>query len=255
MRGCVGGVVVELPELEADMLPEYEFDYRQARANRFAQDMPAGSANDCGQSHDQLRMDLIFIHGAPGTGKSSLAWALQAKFQSPCFEFGWIPEFRVKRNSTISYEEEEGLAFENLTLVVKNYVRHGFDNIIITDLRDHIVQRLAVEFEGYAYILVSLWMDDEEALKSRVLDASRSSGYRDWQAAVTLNKDIVSRPLMRNEVRFNSAQNSVEQLVAEVGKLLAEENRVERAQRGDRQKFESAMAKVAKIEAEAHDRL
>jgi len=27
-------------------------------------------------------MDFIFIHGAPGTGKSSLAWALQAQFQS-----------------------------------------------------------------------------------------------------------------------------------------------------------------------------
>ena len=164
--------------------------------------------------------DFIFIHGAPGTGKSSLAWALQAKFQSPCFEFGWIPEFRIKRNSTISYEEEEGLAFENLTLVVKNYVRHGFGNIIITDLRDHIVQQIPDVFEGHTYVLVSLWMDDEEVLKSRVLDLSRSSGYRDWQAAFALNQEIVNRPLMQNEIRFDSARNSVDQLVEEVVKLV-----------------------------------
>jgi adenylate kinase family enzyme len=72
-------------------------------------------------------MDFIFIHGAPGSGKSTLAWALQNHLQSPCFEFGWIPEFRVKRASTITWEEEESLAFENLTLVVKNYVRHSFE--------------------------------------------------------------------------------------------------------------------------------
>ena len=165
-------------------------------------------------------MDFIFIHGAPGTGKSSLAWALQAHFQSPCFEFGWIPEFRVKRNSTITYEEEEGLAFENLTLVVKNYVRHGFGNIVITDLRDHIVQQVPDEFADYDYILVTLWMDDDEALKSRVLDDSRSSGYRDWQEALVLNTKIVNRPLMKNEVRFHSGRNSVDQLVAEIARLV-----------------------------------
>lgn len=165
-------------------------------------------------------MDFIFIHGAPGTGKSSLAWALQAKFQSPCFEFGWIPEFRVKRNSTITYEEEEGLAFENLTLVVKNYVRHGFGNIIITDLRDHIVKQIPAVFSDCAYILVTLWMDDDEALKARVLDPSRSSGYRDWQTALTLNETIVNRLLMKNEVRFNSVHNSIDQLAAEIVKLI-----------------------------------
>lgn len=33
----------ELPETDADMLPEYEFDYSRARSNRFAQDTPTGS--------------------------------------------------------------------------------------------------------------------------------------------------------------------------------------------------------------------
>jgi adenylate kinase family enzyme len=73
-------------------------------------------------------MDFIFIHGAPGSGKSTLAWALRDDLQSSCFEFGWIPEFRVKRDSTITQEEEKSLAFENLTLVIKNHVRHGFEN-------------------------------------------------------------------------------------------------------------------------------
>ena len=165
-------------------------------------------------------MDYIFIHGSPGSGKSSLAWALQAKLESPCFEFGWIPEFRIKRNSTISYEEEENLAFENLTLVIKNYVQHGFGNILVTDLRDHIVKQLPTHFSYHQYVLVTLYLDDEQALKARVLDESRSSSYRDWQEAVALNTEITNRPLMKHEVRLASDQ-TIEELTAKVIALVS----------------------------------
>jgi predicted ABC-type ATPase len=165
-------------------------------------------------------MDFIFIQGAPGTGKSMLAWALQHHLQSPCFEFGWIPEFLVKRNSTITWKEEETLAFENLTLVVKNYVRHGFEKIIITDLSDHIIQTVPEVFAGYSYRLITLWVDNDELLKSRVLEESRSSGYRDWQKSLEINRRILARGLIPNEVRLDSEQLSVDQLVARVLETL-----------------------------------
>ncbi len=164
-------------------------------------------------------MDYIFIHGAPGCGKSSLAWALQAELQSPCFEFGWIPEFRVKQNSTITYEEEEALSFENLTLVLKNYVRHGFGNILVTDIRDPFIKQLPELFGAYRYVLVTLYLDDEAELKKRVLDETRSSGYREWQDSVELNREIVARPLMENEVRLNSSRARAD-LVAAVRDLI-----------------------------------
>jgi chloramphenicol 3-O-phosphotransferase len=161
-------------------------------------------------------MDFIFIHGAPGSGKSTLAWALQHHLQGPCFEFGWIPEFRVKHDTTINWTEEESFSFENLTLVVKNYVRHGFEKIIITDLRDHIIQTIPEVFAGYSYRLVTLWMDNDELLKSRVLEESRSGGYRNWQESLEINRAILARGLMPGEVRFNSEDLNVDQLVARV---------------------------------------
>lgn len=42
----------------------------------------------------QLVRTFIFLAGAPGSGKSSVAAAVQRKLGTPLFEFGWIPEFR-----------------------------------------------------------------------------------------------------------------------------------------------------------------
>jgi adenylate kinase family enzyme len=61
---------------------------------------------------------FIFIAGAPGAGKSTVAAVLQRRLGTRLSEFGWIPEFR-DTDTRISYEEEESLAFENLTLVLR----------------------------------------------------------------------------------------------------------------------------------------
>lgn len=172
-------------------------------------------------------MDFVVIHGAPGTGKSSLARALQQRLQGPCFEFGWIPEFRVRKGSVVPYAEEASLAFDNLVLVAKNYVKHGFDEIILTDLEDRFIPELAPRFQGYRYLLVTLWVADAELLKVRVLDESRSSDYRNWEAAVTLNREILGRDLLPNEVRLDSGSRSPDDLARDVIELVGPRDRGE----------------------------
>ena len=52
-------------------------------------------------------LDIIFIAGAPGSGKSTIAKGLQDHLKTPCFEFGWIPEFQDKGDGKpIGYIEE-----------------------------------------------------------------------------------------------------------------------------------------------------
>ena len=153
--------------------------------------------------------DIIFIAGAPGTGKSSVANILQKKFSGPCFEFGWIPEFRKKGARTIPYQEEEGIAFENLVFVVKNYVKHGFDNIIITDLEDKRITTLHRQFKNINYILFTLTVTDPKILKSRIMNKTRSSKYRDWKNAMTINNRILARPLFPNEIRIDTTKVSL----------------------------------------------
>ena len=157
--------------------------------------------------------DIIFIAGAPGTGKSSVAHALQKKLASPCFEFGWIPEFRQKSAKTISYQEEEGIAFENLMLVAKNYIKHSFGNIIITDLEDKRITELNRNFKKEKYILFTLTISDDEILKSRVMDKTRTSKYQDTKNAIKINQEILARPLLPKEIRIDTTKISLPKVV------------------------------------------
>jgi broad-specificity NMP kinase len=169
--------------------------------------------------------DIIFIAGAPGTGKSSVAKYIQEKLNCPCFEFGWIPEFRNKGNESISYIEDEAIAFENLSLVAKNYIKHGFKNIIITDLEDKRIKELHTVFQKENYILLTLIVNDNEILKSRVLNETRSSGYRDFKSAIKINKEILNRELLPNEIRIDTTNQSLEEVVKIiVSKLLLPES-------------------------------
>ena len=160
--------------------------------------------------------EVIVIAGALGTGKSSVVKVLQEKLQSPCFEFGWIPEFRKKNGKEISYEEEEELAFENLHLVVKNYIKHGFRNIILSDFEDKRIVNLHDLYADTDYILFTLFVSDDELLKKRVLNESRSSEYRDYKEAIRINVRISKHELLPNEIKIDTTNISVEEVVDKI---------------------------------------
>ena len=169
----------------------------------------------------EKQLDIIFIAGAPGTGKSTIAKCLQSKFNTPCFEFGWIPEFQDRGDgNNIGYVEEESLSFENLTLVIKNYIKNGFKNVIVTDLEDKRISQIQKIYQNYNYIIVTLYTTDDDILKSRVLDASRTSGYREYKKAIDINNVIINRKLYRNEVRLNSTEDSPDMISESVIQII-----------------------------------
>jgi hypothetical protein len=142
---------------------------------------------------------FIFLAEAPGAGKSTVAAILRRRLGTPLFEFGWIPEFRNTGTRVTSYTEDESLAFENLTLVLRNYARHGFANIIVTDLENKRTGQLGSVFRDFDFVIATLRVLDEDELRRRVMDESRSSGYRDWQEAVRINRRLLARPPFPNE--------------------------------------------------------
>ena len=160
--------------------------------------------------------DIIFIAGAPGSDKSTIAKILRSRLGSPLFEFGWIPEFRNTGEGKISYSEEASLAFENLTLVTKNYVKHGFKNIIITDLDNEFIQQIPELFKDYDFMIYTLRLDEEMILKERVLDETRSSEYRDWEKALEINRLLKDRQPFVNEVFINVTSQSAEEIANQI---------------------------------------
>lgn len=165
-------------------------------------------------------IDIIIIHGAPGTGKTTTATLLHEKLRSPWFEFGWIPEFRnLTPHTEITWEQETEISFENLVLVVKNYIKHGFKNIILTDINfDSQILSLPDVFDGFEYKLFTLYANDD-TIKHRILTRDNGNGYRDWEGALKGNAHYTSRSLLQNEMRICTEHMSTEEVV---GKIIEE---------------------------------
>ena len=64
---------------------------------------------------------LLFIGGAPGSGKTTVSRILHEKFQSVMIDFGTLREFHLDDLWTKESETEEQMAFENLVFILKNY--------------------------------------------------------------------------------------------------------------------------------------
>lgn len=163
---------------------------------------------------------FIFITGAPGSGKSTVAAALQQKLSAPLFEFGWIPEFRNTGNRTTTYTEDEALAFENLELVLKNYAKHDFKNVIVTDLENERIEQIAKTFDKYDYVIVTLRLFDDQLLKKHVLDKSRSSGYRGWQKSLDINKQLLQRKAFPAEFFIDVKDQSVDEITESILRII-----------------------------------
>jgi dephospho-CoA kinase len=163
---------------------------------------------------------LIIIGGAPGSGKTTVSNLLHETFQSVMIDFGTLREFHLDNWWTKQSEKEEQMAFENLIFILKNYIRNGYKNVIVNDLKDFRIEQIPNIFADEDYLIVTLVLHDDDELRSRVLNPDRDSGFRDVERALAWNRAVIERPTVKNEYKLDNTANRPQDTAQEIMNLI-----------------------------------
>jgi len=156
-----------------------------------------------------MPVPIIFIGGSPGIGKTTLSKLLRDKLASPCINFGWLREFHLDRAWSNANDSEEQMAFDNLVFILKNYIKNGYKNVIVTDLLEKRIFQIQNVFAEAEYKIITLTVSNDEELKRRVLEPTRDSGYRNYTEAISWNHRETLRETYPNEtITMNLKQYS-----------------------------------------------
>lgn len=151
---------------------------------------------------------IVPIFGCPGSGKSTLGDRLAKNFGYPFFELSWMPEFRIMNGKKISYEEEEKIAVSALLGVAKTYCEYGHKIVLVSDFRLNSLD-LVMNSIGIATPVIKLIASDDDILRTRVINNSRSSFYRNAEEALHLNEKI-SIANFENQISIDVTKSSLE---------------------------------------------
>ena len=156
-----------------------------------------------------LLLDLLVIAGAPGSGKTTVSDLLYTTLQSPYIDFGDVRNFHLDSQWSNQSSQEEQMSFENLVYILKNYVRYGYKNVILNDLKDFRVRQIPELFARHNYLIATLVVASDEELAARI--RNRNSGFTNVERALTWNKEIQQRPLLAGEHRIDNTENTPNQ--------------------------------------------
>ena len=112
------------------------------------------------------------------------------------------------------------MAFENLVFILKNYIRNGYQNVIVNDLKDFRIEQIPQTFAEDDFLIVTLVVLDDEELRARVLNPTRNSGFRDVKKALAWNRAVIRRAPVGNEYKLDNTAKSPEETAREIINLI-----------------------------------
>ena len=156
------------------------------------------------------------IHASPGVDKSTLSKYLREERQQVAIELNLLhDEFRVLGGVPIDYETEDLIAMELLVTMAAFYLAKGYRQVFLSDFRPDKIDVVLGFLAPHPHRVIRMVIDDEVELQRRVLDESRSSGYRDFTASIAMNRQI--RALRYpGEIAINVTGKPVEVIAGEV---------------------------------------
>jgi len=158
--------------------------------------------------------DFIFITGASGIGKTTLANGLLEHYKTTCIEQHMIPEF-ISRDGTepMTGELEELTCWENQVAMLMCFHRLGYKNIIASDIDDLRTADIPIVFKGTDFITIKLICSDLNQIREQMKNR-QNNGLVDFELQAKMNeKNIRRRPLV-NEVEIDVAGKSIQEVLA-----------------------------------------
>lgn len=164
--------------------------------------------------------DFIFITGASGIGKTTLANGLLRHYKTTCIEQHMIPEF-ISRDGIeeMTGELEERTCWENQVAMLLCFHKLGYKNIIAADIDDLRTADIPVVFKGYNYITIKLVCRDLEQLRKQ-MENRPNNGLIDYELQKKMNtKNLARKPLV-NEVEIDITKKTVEEVRIEAINII-----------------------------------
>lgn len=156
--------------------------------------------------------DFIFITGASGIGKTTLANGLLAHYKTTCIEQYMIPEFISRDGSEpMTGELEERTCWENQVAMLLCFHRLGYKNILASDIDDLRTADIPVIFKGMDFITIKLVCSDLRQIQEQMRNRP-NNGLKDFDLQKKMNEKNRARPPLINEVEIDVAGKSIEEV-------------------------------------------
>ena len=164
--------------------------------------------------------DFIFITGASGIGKTTLAQGLLEHYKTTCIEQNMIPEF-ISRDGIepMTGELEELTCWENLVAMLKCFHKLGYKNIIATDLDDLRTADIPIVFKGTKFITIKLISSDLEQIRQQMKNRPNNE-LIDYELQEKTNTKNINRAPLVNEVEIDVAGKTIEQVLEEAIEII-----------------------------------
>ena len=164
--------------------------------------------------------DYIFVTGASGIGKTTLANGLLAHYKTTYIEQNMIPEF-ISRDGAepMTGELEELTCWENMVAMLKCFHELGYRNIIGSDIDDLRTADIPIVFKGSNFITIKLVSSDLEQIREQMKNR-QEGGLIDYELQKKTNDKNLKRKPLINEVEIDVAGKTIEEVLNEAIEII-----------------------------------
>lgn len=153
--------------------------------------------------------DFIFITGASGIGKTTLANGLLEHYKTACIEQHMVPDFISRDGSEpMTGELEELTCWENQVAMLMCFHRLGYKNIIASDIDDLRTTDIPIVFKGTDFITIKLICSDLHQIEEQMRNRP-NNGLIDFDLQKKMNEKNIKRNPLINEIEIDVAGKSI----------------------------------------------